>query len=248
MLFAILFQITLKAQDNGRAVVNFEGSFSLFSKVIFRGIPLGESPAVGADLKYHFSDALDLGFKGTATIDGSPYLYGNSTQFILNWNINKKISLAIDDYFYFGPGFNDFLYQENEFTGNGHFDELQFKYEHDKIKFLCAYVFFATKNGIYYYKSPIDIKNNGVWFETHYDFGKGFGGKIGYLTAQSHLAFTDKGGINVVALDYIYKKFGIDFKTEIVCNPNYKHNINNQTLNGRAVVNSPFAFSMIITF
>lgn len=171
------------AQENAG---KFNSTYSLSTKNVYRGVGLGNSPVVGAELSYNVTDWATVSTAPTFTILTSGG-YGSTMKNAATFKY-EKLSLEVADmYFFNGDGVNDYLTYGDS---TSHLVNAQVKYSDKKVYGLVQ----ATP-----YKASYD-DNNGVYFEAGYKVGKTVTLSVGYVTDASTNNFRTKAGITHFAL------------------------------------------------
>jgi hypothetical protein len=146
----------------------------------------------------------------------------------------KNLTLGVHDFFYFNKvdSINDFLFETGKtylkdsslHYRDGHYYEIQIKYNAKKLSILAAYNFYNTTSDIY---------KNTIYFESEYKFNNNFSTTVGFTTGASALNFyTDQYnsgigftciGVNWMKTLKITDSFSTDMKIIFHINPNYKN-------------------------
>jgi hypothetical protein len=199
---------TVKASKTSHEVL-------LATRNIARGVNFGNSPIIGAKVRHQICSVFELGVNATVTTNGSVAGFGNQLNIFGKIKITDNIGLIVTDYFFFGPGANDYFFETGKDSSNGHFQEAALQYKDDKFRLLGGYCFNATK-----FDSDA---NTGIYFEAEYNFTPNFSGSLGYITDKSALNFYEKSGFTTVGMTYAWDQIGGRFKTSLIFNPNYKN-------------------------
>lgn len=164
----------------------FTDSYSFSTKNVYRGVGLGNSPVVGAELSYNVTKWATLSTAPTFTVLTSGG-YGSTLKNTATFKY-EKLSLGIEDAYYFnGDGANDyFTYGDS----TSHLVNVGVKYTDKKFYGLVQ----ATP-----YKASYD-DNNGVYFEAGYNFCKYATVNVGYVTDASTNNFRTKAGLTHIGL------------------------------------------------
>lgn len=164
----------------------FNSSYSLSTKNVYRGVGLGNSPVVGAELSYDFTKWATVSTAPTATVLTSGG-YGSTLKNALTFKYEKLTLEVADMYFFNGDGANDYLSYGDS---TSHLVNVGVKYTDKKFYGLVQ----ATP-----YKASYD-ENNGVYFEAGYAFCKYATLSAGYVSDASTNNFRTKGGVTHIAL------------------------------------------------
>ena len=184
MTVAAFAQETVTATASDKC--KFNSSYSLSTKNVYRGIGLGNSPVVGAELSYDITKWATISTAPTATILTSGG-YGSSLKNALTFKY-EKLNLEVADMYYFnGDGANDYLSYGDS---TSHLVNVGVKYTDKNFYGLVQ----ATP-----YKASYD-ENNGVYFEAGYKFCKYATVSAGYVTDASANNFRTKAGVTHIAL------------------------------------------------
>lgn len=180
---ALMTFVSAYAQDNSS---KFDATYSMSTKNVYRGVGLGNSPVVGAELSYNITKWATVSTAPTFTILTSGG-YGSTMKNAATFKY-EKLSLEVADmYFFDGDGANDyFTYGDS----TSHLVNVGAKYTDKKFYGLVQ----ATP-----YKASYD-ENNGVYFEAGYKIGKTVTLSAGYVTDASTNNFRNKAGITHIGL------------------------------------------------
>jgi hypothetical protein len=158
----------------------FNTTYSVASKNVYRGVGLGNSPVIGAELSYDATKWATISVAPTFNVL-TPGGYGSTMKNAVTFKYEKLNLEVADMYFFNGDGANDYLSYGDS---TSHLINATVKYTDKK--------FYGLVQGTAY-KATFD-ENDGVYFEAGYNVCENINLNVGYVTDASTNNFrTDKG-------------------------------------------------------
>lgn len=206
------------AQDTTKTV-KVVTNFTLSSRNVWRGTNYGNNaPSLASTLGLNIKDAIEIGATATVTTNGTKAGYGNWMELYSIFHWGEKISLIIDDYYFFNKydTMNNYLDWSKEKTQ--HLIEAKLKYAiAKKINIAASYNIYAATG------TP-----KAWFFEAEYFLKPNLSIIASYVAGASALNFYTASGVTTVGfVGYrdivVTKKLTIPTRATILVNPNYQN-------------------------